>query len=57
MKIGNVEAVIHTELKYDESKVLVDMCKVMEDMRNDTAERILLQSIKKLIENMKWTAD
>lgn len=34
-----------------------EMCKVMEDMRNEAAERVLLQSIKNLMETMKWTAD
>ena len=33
------------------------MCKVMEDMRNETAETVLLQSIKNLMETMKLTAD
>lgn len=33
------------------------MCKVMEDMRNEAVERVLLQSIKNLMETMKWTAD
>lgn len=34
-----------------------EMCKVIEDMRNETAEMVLLQSIKNLMETMKWTAD
>lgn len=33
------------------------MCKVMEDMRNETTETVLLQSIKNLMETMKLTAD
>ncbi len=33
------------------------MCKVMEDMRNETTEIVLLQSIKNLMETMKLTAD
>ena len=37
------------------------MCKVMEDMRNETwneaTERVILQSIQNLMETMKLTAD
>ena len=33
------------------------MCKIMEDMRNETTERVILQSIKSLMETMKLTAD
>ena len=33
------------------------MCKVMEDMRNETTETVLLQSIKNLMKTMKLTAD
>lgn len=33
------------------------MCKSMEDMRNETAENILLQTIKNLMETTKWTAE
>lgn len=39
----------------------VHMCKIMEDMRNETrnetTERVILQNIKNLMETMKWTAD
>lgn len=38
-------------------KGVSEMCKVMEDMRNETAETVLLQSIKNLMETMKLTAD
>ena len=33
------------------------MCKSMEDMRNEAAEKTLLQSIKNLMETTKWTAE
>jgi hypothetical protein len=37
------------------------MCKIMEDMRNETrnetTERVVLQSIKNLMETMKLSAD
>ncbi len=38
-----------------------EMCKVMEDMRNETwneaTERVTLQSIKNLMETMRWSVD
>ena len=33
------------------------MCKVMEDMRNETIDRVVLQTIKNLMETMKWSAE
>ena len=33
------------------------MCRVMEEMRNETAESTLLQTIKNLMETMKWAAE
>lgn len=38
-------------------KGVSEMCKVMEDMRNETTENVLLQSIRNLMESMKWSAD
>ncbi len=38
-------------------KGVSEMCKVMEDMRNETAENTVLQSIRNLMETMKWTAE
>ena len=32
------------------------MCKAMEDMRNETAERTTLENLKSLMETMKMTA-
>lgn len=42
--------------KEDEKGVAI-MCKTMEDMRNDTADRTLLNSIKNLMETMKLSAE
>ena len=36
-------------------KGVSEMCKVMEDMRNETTENVLLQSIRNLMESMKWS--
>lgn len=33
------------------------MCKAMEDMRNETTERVLIQTIRNLMETMKWSAE
>ncbi len=34
-----------------------EMCKVLEEMRNETAEKTLVQTIKNLMETMKWSAE
>ena len=34
-----------------------EMCKSLEEMRNETAENTLLQTIKNLMETMKWSAE
>lgn len=41
----------------ESQKGVSEMCKVMEDMRNETAENTVLQSIRNLMETMKWTAE
>ncbi len=33
------------------------MCKVLEEMRNETAENTLVQTIRNLMETMKWSAE
>ena len=38
-------------------KGVSEMCKAMEDMRNETAERVLIQTIRNLMETMKWSAE
>lgn len=38
-------------------KGVQEMCKVMEDMRNETIDRVVLQTIKNLMETMKWSAE
>lgn len=38
-------------------KGVEEMCKSMEDMRNEVAENTLLQTIKNLMETTKWTAE
>ena len=38
-------------------KGVEEMCKSMEDMRNEVAENTLLQTIKNLMETMKWPAE
>lgn len=34
-----------------------EMCKAMEDMRNETTERVLIQTIRNLMDTMKWSAE
>lgn len=34
-----------------------EMCKALEEMRNETAENTLLQTIRNLMETMKWSAE
>lgn len=34
-----------------------EMCKVLEEMRNETAENTLVQTIRNLMETMKWSAE
>lgn len=38
-------------------KGVQEMCKVMEDMRNEIIDRVVLQTIKNLMETMKWSAE
>lgn len=38
-------------------KGVQEMCKVMEDMRNETIDCVVLQTIKNLMETMKWSAE
>lgn len=38
-------------------KGVSEMCKAMEDMRNETTERVLIQTIRNLMETMKWSAE
>ena len=38
-------------------KGMEEMCKVMEDMRNEVAENTLFQTIKSLMETTKWSAE
>ncbi len=38
-------------------KGVSEMCRSMEEMRNETAERIILQTIRNLMETMKWSAE
>lgn len=38
-------------------KGVSEMCKAMEDMRNETAERVLIQTIRNLMETMIWSAE
>lgn len=38
-------------------KGVQEMCKAMEDMRNETAENTLLQTIKSLMETTKWSVE
>ncbi len=33
------------------------MCKAMEEMRNEAVERNILQTIRNLMETMKWSAE
>lgn len=41
----------------ENSKGVNEMCKALEEMRNETAENTLLQTIKNLMETMKWSAE
>lgn len=34
-----------------------EMCKAMEDMRNEAVERNMLQTIRNLMDSMKWSAE
>ena len=34
-----------------------EMCKAMEDMKNEVAENTLLQTIKSLMETTKWSVE
>ena len=38
-------------------KGVSEMCKAMEDMRNETTERVLIQTIRNLMETIKWSAE
>ncbi len=38
-------------------KGVSEMCKALEDMRNEAVERTALQMIRNLMETMKWSAD
>ncbi len=38
-------------------KGVSEMCKAMEEMRNETAERVLIQTIRNLMETMQWSAE
>ncbi len=38
-------------------KGVSEMCKAMEEMRNETVERVLIQTIRNLMETMKWSAE
>jgi len=38
-------------------KGVSEMCKAMEEMRNEAAERVLIQTIRNLMETMKWSAE
>lgn len=41
----------------EDPKGVNEMCKALEEMRNETAENTLLQTIKNLMETMKWSAE
>ncbi len=38
-------------------KGVSEMCKALEDMKNEAVERTALQMIRNLMETMKWSAD
>ncbi len=38
-------------------KGVSEMCKAMEEMRNEAVERNILQTIRNLMETMKWSAE
>lgn len=38
-------------------KGVSEMCKAMEDMRNEAVERSILQTIRNLMDSMKWSAE
>lgn len=48
---------IMAERLKENPKGVNEMCKALEEMRNETAENTLLQTIKNLMETMKWSAE
>lgn len=40
----------------ENQKGILEMCQIMEDLRNEAVELNMLQTIKNLMETMKWSA-
>jgi hypothetical protein len=41
----------------EDEKGVAEMCKVMEDMRNETAKKIKIEAIISIMEKLKYTAE
>ncbi len=56
---GKGKALYPIERRYlkENPKGVNEMCKVLEEMRNETAEKTLVQTIKNLMETTKWNAE
>lgn len=59
MMNGKGKALYPIERRYlkENPKGVNEMCKVLEEMRNETAEKTLVQTIKNLMETTKWNAE